>query len=273
VRLAALALATVGLALPGAAGAAEKSGVDRGAGVKLTLAGRTLTAQLHRPGRIRVVPDSTEPALFGERILGACGSTVRSTKRGVVWRERVWPDGARSAVFRFARDISRRAKWCLIEHDGADIAFVSFIGRDRIRLVGKGRGPSGAWWRLGGGSGPLAEPCALLRIRGLSTWTCYDQFRGRPVTLGAEHWAPCGGDTYTFGVAAARTAAVRLTLADGGAADANVFDPAPGSRVRARFFAAALPEGTRVREAIALDATGTRLGRRRLPQFPSAPCG
>jgi hypothetical protein len=45
-----------------------------------------------------------------------------------VKRTRVWPQGRRRLRFGFRRNISRRAKWCLVERRGNDVAAVSFSG-------------------------------------------------------------------------------------------------------------------------------------------------
>jgi hypothetical protein len=257
------------LVAPAAADAAVRTGVDTRGGLRLTLDGRVLTAKIADLSTHR--DPSLEEQLYGKRIDGICSPRLRSRKELQV-RTRVWPAGARSLSFRFRRDISRRVKWCLIEKRARDIAFVTFIRREPARLVGKSRGPSGDWWRLGGWRGWLAEPCVLLRITGASTPHCFEEFVDREVTLGVEHWAPCETDVYFFGVASLAASTVRLTLADGTTLDANLYDRAPGSRVRARFFAAALAPGTLVRSVQALSETGEPLGFRRVGDYSEEFC-
>jgi hypothetical protein len=64
--------------------------------------------------------------VYGKRIHAACGTDFNFTQGVKVGRTRVWPSGQRRVRFRFRRNISRRAKWCLIEHPaGGDVAFAS----------------------------------------------------------------------------------------------------------------------------------------------------
>jgi hypothetical protein len=167
----------------------------------------------------------------------------------------------------------RSAKWCLIEHHASDIAFVSFIKREPIRFIGEGRGPSGAWWRLGGGRGELGEPCAVLRTERAPGRWCLPEFAERRVTLAAEQWPACAEDGYVFGVVTPAAATVRLLMADGTTADARVLDAPRASRVRARYFVAALAGATIARTVQALDSTGTVLATRRASEDSEQPCG
>ena len=232
-----------------------KSGVDRHGGMRLTLDGRVLTA--------KIVHRKAEGQLYGKQIDAICSPRSRPLPRHVLIRTRRWPVGARSVSFVFGRDISRQVKWCLIEHNAADIALVSFIERESWRFVGKGRGPSGDWWRLGGRRGLLAEPCALLRIRGWGARPCFEEFSERPITLGVEVFSVCGrDDLFVFGVASGRTVTVRVVTAAGSVVEAKLYDPASGSLVRGRYFVAALPAGTELSRVEALDAEGNSIRRR-----------
>jgi hypothetical protein len=117
--------AAVGFALataaaePPPADAATRRATDREAGVRFVLENRRLTVRLlaRAPRRVR-------RAVQGNRVKVVCTRyapivTVTDTRR--------WRSGARRARFRFGRDISRDAAWCLIEHRrGGDIAFVNF---------------------------------------------------------------------------------------------------------------------------------------------------
>jgi hypothetical protein len=239
--------------------------------MRLTLDGRVLTAKIADVGTSR--GRTLEEKLYGKRIDAICSPSFDPSRRQLVVRRRLWPTGARRVSFRFGRDISRRVKWCLIEHDAADIASVSFTKPEPIRLVGKGRGPSAAWWRLGGGTGPMGEPCVLWRIARASARWCFSQFAERRVTLGVEQSPECDGDLYLFGVVSAAAATVRLALADGTSVDANRYEAPRGSRIRPRFFAAALPEGSAVRSVQALDDAGGVLAERRVPDYSDESCG
>ena len=271
-RLAAVALGAFLLALPASAGAAVKSGVDRHGGMRLTLNGRVLTAEILRTPHHHRDP-TTEEQLFGKRIDAICSPHSRPSPRGVLIRTQLWPAGASRMSFVFGRDISRRAGWCLIEHKARDIAIVSFIEREPTRFVGKGRGPSGEWWRLAGWRGLFAEPCALLRIHGWGSRPCFDEFSERPITLGVEEFSVCGShDVFVFGVASRRTVTVRVLTAAGDVFDAKLYGPASGSRVRGRYFVAALPAGTELSYVEGLDAEGNSV-RRRLSDAGGPICG
>jgi hypothetical protein len=139
--------------------------------------------------------------------------------------------------------------------------------------VGKGRGPSGEWWRLAGWRGMLAEPCALLRIRGWATRPCFEEFSERPITLGVREFSVCGrDDVFVFGVVSRGTVNVRVFTADGGVFEAALHDAASGSRVRGRYFVAALPAGTELGRVEALDADGNSV-QRRLSDLGDPICG
>lgn len=259
---AALAL-VVTLILPATAAAALKTGVDRHAGIRLTLDGRVLTAEIVRTPRVRRTP-TTEQRLYGKRIDAICASNLLHPRRGAVVRTRLWPADARRLSFRFGRDISRRAKWCLIEHHGVDVAAATYIRPERIRFVGKGRGPSGAWWRLGGGAGLLGEPCTMLRdAHGFLRWCFKPLAKGR-VSLRLEEWVGCSRDRYFVGVVSPVATTVRLVLADGTGVDARLFDRPRGSRLKARYFITVLPENTAARSIEALDAEGAVRAARRV---------
>jgi hypothetical protein len=241
-----------------------KSGVDRQAGLRLTLQGRVLTA--------KIVHRKAEAQLFGKHVDAICSARSRPQLRDVVIRTRHWPVGARRMSFVFRRDISRQVKWCLVEHDAADIALVTFIEREPWRFVGKGRAPSGDWWRLAGRRGQFADPCALLRIRGWGTRPCFEQFSERPITLGVEEFGVCGRDLFVLGVVGRRAASVRVVTAGGEVVEAKLYDPADGSRVRGRYFVAALPEDTLLSRVESLDAGGTILARRSIEDQAPGPC-
>jgi hypothetical protein len=239
--------------MPSASAAAVKTGFDRHGGLRLTLDGRVLTAKIVRP--------RAEEALFGKRIDAVCSRNAPLTRRGLVIRTRLWPEGASRLRFRFRRDVSRNAKWCLIEHRARDVAVVWFIRREPARFVAKGRGPAGDWWRLAGWRGLLAEPCVLVRSREWGARPCFAQFADRPVTLAAEMLAPCGQDVVVFGVVSRSAASVRLTTSAGASVEARLFDRPAGSRVRARYFVAALAEGTQIIAVESFDAAGASLRR------------
>jgi hypothetical protein len=259
-----LALA-MALLVPAGASGTVRTGIDRHAGMRLTLDGRVLTASI-LPGR------HLGARLYGKRIDAVCASSLFHPRREYVIRTRLWPVGAERLSFRFGRDISRGAKWCLIEHEASDVAMVSFIKPEPIRLVGKGRGASGAWWRLGGGIGLLGEPCVLWRTAGRAARWCFRRFAERKVTLGVQQWPPCIGDAYFFGIVSPSATSVRLMLADGTSTESVLYDRPRGSRLRARFFAAPQPAGGVVHSVQALDGAGALIAERRVPDLSGIPC-
>jgi hypothetical protein len=265
---AALALA-IFLILPGSAAGAVKTGLDRHAGMRLTLDGRVLTAKI---ANARGGDLDLEEQLYGKRIDAVCSSSFLRPRQHSVVRARRWPVGARRLSFRFGRDISDRVKWCLIEKHGVDVAAVTYILPEPIRFVGKGRGPSGTWWRLGAGTGVLGEPCVLWRTERTSARLCFSKFAERRVTLGLQQWLACDRDAYFFGVVSPTAAAVRLVLVDGTSVDADVYDRPRGSHLRARLFAAALPGGTDVRAAQSFDAAGALLAEGPAPELAGPEC-
>ena len=258
------------LVLPASAAGAVKTGLDRHAGMRLTLDGRVLTAKI---ANARGGAPDLEEQLYGKRIDAVCSSSFFRPRSHSVVRTRLWPVGARRLSFRFRRDISDRVKWCLIENHGVDVAAVTYIRPEPIRFVGKGRGPSGAWWRLGGGRGVLGEPCALLRTERAPARWCFPEFAERRVTLGVQQWPACAEDGYVLGVVTAAAATVRLRLSDGTTAVARLYDPPRASRVRARYFIAALAGTTIVRSVQALDSAGAVLATRRASEDSEQPCG
>jgi hypothetical protein len=118
-----LGTTTEGLALTRApaTAAAIRRGTDREARVRFTLNGRLLTVRL-----LRRAPRRTRRAVYGKRIRAVCGTNFNFTRGVKVRRTRFWPRGQRRLRYRFRRNISRRARWCLIEHPaGGDVAFAS----------------------------------------------------------------------------------------------------------------------------------------------------
>lgn len=123
------------LLLAGTGLAATRAGTDRDAGVRFRLDADLLT--------VRLVPQQDrEPAdarreLWGARIRAVCATTfdTRKARHHSVTRTRRWRSGRIKLSFRFGRDISRRAKWCLLERtDGGDVAAVQF--KHLIRVIG-----------------------------------------------------------------------------------------------------------------------------------------
>jgi hypothetical protein len=96
---------------------------DVEAGVRFSLDGRVLTAQLLEPVR-----NQTFEAVSGAQISAACGANVAAPPgdpRRETTLTRRWPAGQTSLSFRFPRDVSR---WCLLRQypSGSIVASVSF---------------------------------------------------------------------------------------------------------------------------------------------------
>jgi hypothetical protein len=269
-RLGAFAIATgLVLALPATGGAVVRSELDRLDGMRLTLSGRALISEIVNTPHVTRSP-TIEERLYGRRVTGACGTTFRApVRRGLVFQKRVWPTGARRLTFTFARDISPRVKWCLVDgEDGADAAFISFIDKERSRLVAKGRAPSGEWWRLRGFRGEKLQPCLSFRTAEseIGYGAEYDDFSEREATLRVEHETLA--DRFVFGVAGRSTTSVRVRLADGSIEFADLFERPRGSRVRASYFMLALPRrGPAAVGVRAVDAAGNTVGRKPIDRF------
>jgi hypothetical protein len=210
---------------------------------------------------------TTEEQLYGKRVFGGCGTTFRRTRKGLVFMRRVWPDGARTVTFGFARDISRRVKWCLIDgEDHADVAFVSFIDREPARFLAKGRGPSGEWWRFRAWRGERLEPCIELRDGAdpeARSSRCFDDMAEREATLEADLFVAPATDTYVAGPVSRSASQVRVRLADETVHAAKLYPRPRGSRVRAQFYVLALPAGTEIAGVRGVDAQGRTVGRER----------
>jgi hypothetical protein len=110
------------LAVPATAGVLSRT--DTGAGVSFRLDGRVLTVG------IVPQPDSSPPdarrKLFGRHMRAACGVSL-TRPAGAVHRTRRWPEGRLHLTYRFPRDLSGSARFCLLEgRDGGDVAVVRF---------------------------------------------------------------------------------------------------------------------------------------------------
>jgi hypothetical protein len=105
--------------------AATRSATDRDAGVRFDLDGKRLKLRL--VPQPKHFPPDARGELFGKMVRASCGTSKRRDSL-VTQRVQLWPDSKTSRTFRFRRDISRRARWCLIEgaEAGDDIAYVSF---------------------------------------------------------------------------------------------------------------------------------------------------
>jgi hypothetical protein len=122
VGLVAASVVVVLLTTVATAEAAPRRATDSEAGIRFTLESRVLTARLlpRAPRRVR-------REVYGKRIRAVCGTSFVFARSVTVRHARLWPRRRARVRFRFRRNISRRARWCLLEHPaGGDVAFVSF---------------------------------------------------------------------------------------------------------------------------------------------------
>jgi hypothetical protein len=113
-----------------AAGGGPPTAVDRSHDVRFTLDGRSLAVTVP-PG------PNTRAAYDGKRIDAICSSTLTPRAESRVTASQVWPAGANDRTFTFDRDISRKVKWCLLEHEAKDLAYALFVrlpGTVRVSL-------------------------------------------------------------------------------------------------------------------------------------------
>jgi hypothetical protein len=256
------------LTVPAAADAAVRSRLLRLDGVRLTLDGRRLTAEIVHTPHVTRSPTIDE-SLYGQRVVGACGVRFSRPFRFVLKRG-YWPAGARSRTFGFGRDISARARWCgLGRADGGYVAFASFVKIEPRRLVAKGRGPSGEWWRLWAHRGSKMQPCIGLRTgagRPDAYQASFDEFSQREATLAVEHQTLA--DRFVYGPVSRSAARVRVRLEDGTVELAALHRRPAGSRALAQYFVLVLPrEGPRVVGVRAVDSDGGTIARRQLDRY------
>jgi hypothetical protein len=263
-------LLSLALVTPGTAAAARKTGADPDVRVRMALVGQTLTVDI-APGA--APPDrSLVRMVAGRRLDFVCGTSFRS-RRGLIHMVRTWPRGRDRFSVMFMRDLSRRARWCLVERGGGDIAFVSFLRAERPRVLAKGRGATGDWWRVSGWRGRQDEPCVGLRIReGPTSHQCFDHDAAREATLGVlVAKLRCPGETFVYGATSRAAAAVHVRIADGTTVAARLLPRPTRSRVRARFFLAVLPpRAPRPVSVRAIAATGRTIDVR---EFEIVICG
>lgn len=261
------------------ADAAVRTKLNRGDGVRFTLDRKQLSLRIvDSPRHVRRPTIRSE--LFGKRLVIACGSSFRSSRGKTVSKKVHWPDGALSVSYRFKRDVSRRAKWCLIEeatgkYRGVDVAFVSFLRSEQRRLLATGRGPSGGWWRLSAWRNAQLEPCLALWSTDDHIGTCFADDAEVEAKLSVTILdSSCPGDTFVLGATARAATAVTVTSRDGTKSTATLYPRPRGSRVLAQYFLAVLPGAAAVRHVEAHDAAGRLIGRDRQPALRlSGACG
>ena len=105
-----------------------KVGIDVSAGVRFSLTGRQLTVSV-----LSWAPFETRQKVSGARIRATCGVAYAQVgpegdpRNAREERTRLWPGGRKTLSFRFARDISRNARWCRVEDPTVgNVGFVRF---------------------------------------------------------------------------------------------------------------------------------------------------
>ena len=105
-----------------------KVGIDVSAGVRFSLTGRQLTVNV-----LSRAPFETRQKVSGARIRATCGVAFAQVgpegdpRNAHEQRTRLWPAGRDKLRFRFARDISKGARWCRVEDPAVgNVAFVKF---------------------------------------------------------------------------------------------------------------------------------------------------
>lgn len=240
---------------------------DKSAEVRFVLNGKSLTATVVDLPRYRQTPP-TMSLVSGKSVVLACGTSFRHSRRDTLVVRRIqWSRGARSETVRFRRDISRRAKWCLVEeaegtYRGGDIAFVSFHVVEQRRVLTRGRFADGMRWRLLAWRGEHLEPCIGIGISSRSSSTCFEEEAEDEARLAAAAFVPtCSGETFVVGATSRSARTVTITRSDGSTAVADLHRRPVGSRVRAQYFLAVLTGTAHVTKLVARDAEGRIVGR------------
>jgi hypothetical protein len=246
------------LVLAAPASAEVRTGFDHVNQVRLTLDGRSLTATLANP------PRSIE--MWGRRVRAGCATDVFQPLRSRSTTGRaVWPVGATSLTVMLGRDLSRRARFCVLEAPyGGDIAVVRFVRVEGYRFLARGRSHAGHPWRMAGRAGLALEPCVKVLVGGSRLQACLTIQVVRDVRmLAAVEQPDCTDDTFVFGMAPSETASVEVRLRDGSTVEAGLYGPPRGSRARARWFMAPIAGAAHVQRVVARDASGATVGRKR----------
>lgn len=263
----------VAMSLPTDAGAVTRTKLDRGNELRFTLKGSELTlAIVDLPNRIS--HPTIQSDLFGKRLWVGCGSSFRAvTRNSVVGAAVRWPRGAGSFSVRLKRDISRRAKWCLVESRGkfagGDLAFVSFYKAEPGRRLTAGRLLDGTPWSLVAWRGSQLQPCLDLRVADDGGVICFDDEAETEAGIEAHFDVPtCGGGTVVLGAVARSAARVDIRIAGGQIVSAVLWPRPRGSQVRAQYFTALLPgpsagEPADVKAVAAYDSSGQLIARDR----------
>lgn len=238
---------------------------DKTSEVRFELNGRSLTTTVVDLPHYRQHP-STMSQVSGKSVVLACGTSFRHFRRATVVRRTIrWARGARSETVRFKRDISRRAKWCVVDEGpdgGADIAAISFYAAERRRVLTRGRFANGGRWRLLAWRGERLEPCVGVGISDGFSSTCFEEEAEDETGLAAMALTPaCSGESFVIGAVSRSARTVTITRSDGSTVAADLYRRPVGSRVRAQYFLAVLTGTPSVTKLVAQDSVGGVVGR------------
>lgn len=249
----------------------EKS--DRGNELRFSLDGSMLTlAIFDRPNLLQ--SPTIQDDLFGQRVWAGCGTSFRVvSRRTVIGRVVRWPQSVNRISVQLSRDVSRRAKWCLVEargrFAGGDIAFVSFYKAEPGRRVASGQLLDGARWRLVAWRGNKLQPCLQTRLTEIELTYCFDDEAETEAGIEATFDVPtCDGGTLVLGAVSRVATRVDVRLGDGRIVPATLRPRPRGSRVKAQYFTALVegrPNGepADVTAVVAYDANGKLIARDR----------
>jgi hypothetical protein len=236
----ALVLVLLGLATPVQAATRSKLGEDE---IRFTLRGKVLTVTI--VDRENFIQDpSPQEELYGKRVEVGCGASFRKPREGFAWKRVKWPVGARSVTVHLGRDISRSAKWCLVEEGrgGGDIGFVSFFDAEPGRRLTSGRFADGRRWRIASWRGKQLEPCLAFRLPGDGYTMCFGDEAELEAALSATLLLPtCAAEGVVVGATARTARSATVILGDGTRMEAALYRRPRGSRVKAQYLVAILP--------------------------------
>lgn len=237
--------------------------LDRASEVRLSIDSTTLRATIVDVRNVSQSP-TTRQSLYGKSVGIACGTSFRHFGATAVRRLAHWPAGNASLSVRVERDISERAKWCVLEArpGGSDIAFVSFREAEPGRRLTTGRLRDGTPWRLVAWRGSHLQPCISFRLPRSAITDCFDDEAEEEAGLSGSVLTPtCSDETFVLGTTSRSTATVTLRFADNTTVSAQLHRRPPGSRVLAQYFVATIPRPAAVMTIEARDVAGSLIRR------------
>jgi hypothetical protein len=262
----AVAVVAIGLSCVPSAQAAVRVKHDKANETRFVLKGRSLTVTVVDLPRYQQFP-STLSRLRGHDVRVACGASFRDySRRAIATDVARWPAEGRSVTFTLSRDISRSAKWCVIEQrdDSGDVASVSFHRAEPRRLLTRGRFADGSGWRLFAWRGEMLEPCLSLRTGDEASGICLAEVAETGEGVEGHFLVTrCGGPTFLLGAVSRAAVRVEARMSNGGTVETELLKRPSGSRVRAQYFFATVADPLNLRGVIAYGASGEVIARER----------